>query len=133
MTFARLAEIDQSAFPEGWRNDAASLVEIAEATPAARSRLARGSSTKRVLGFAITGQAGTTGYLQRLAVDPDAQRMGIGRQLVDDAVEWLMRRGSSRALVNTGVDNHAAIRMYERASFGRLDDELVVLEHRRTA
>ena len=73
-----------------------------------------------------------TGYLQRVAVRPDAQRLGIGRQLVDDAVEWLMRRGARRALVNTGVDNLAALRMYEQASFDRLDDELVVLEHRRT-
>jgi ribosomal protein S18 acetylase RimI-like enzyme len=128
-----LADIDGAAFPQGWRHDARSLVDIASATPVARSRLARaGGSTGRVVGFAITGKAGTTGYLQRLAVHPAAQRMGIGRQLVDDAVEWLMRRGSSRALVNTGVDNHPALRMYEQASFERLADELVVLEHRRT-
>ena len=66
------------------------------------------SSLVRV-GFAITGKAGTTGYLQRIAVHPECQRLGIGRQLVDDALEWLMRRGTSRALVNTGVDNLAAL------------------------
>jgi ribosomal protein S18 acetylase RimI-like enzyme len=128
---ATMATIDQSAFPAGWRNDAASLGDIANATPAARSRLAR--SDNRPVGFAITGKAGTTGYLQRIAVDPSAQRLGVGRQLVDDAVEWLMRRGANRALVNTGVDNLAALRMYEQASFDRLDDQLVVLEHRRVA
>ncbi len=128
---ATMATIDQSAFPAGWRNDAASLGDIADATPAARSRLAR--SDGRPVGFAITGRAGTTGYLQRIAVHPSAQRLGVGRQLVDDAVEWLMRRGANRALVNTGVDNLAALRMYEQASFDRLDDQLVVLEHRRVA
>lgn len=128
-----IAAIDQSAFPAGWRNDMASLGAITDATPSARARLARvGRSDARAVGFAITGKAGTTGYLQRIAVHPDAQRLGIGRRLVDDAVEWLMRRGASRALVNTGVDNLAALRMYERASFDPLDDQLVVLEHRRT-
>ncbi len=129
-----LAEIDQSAFPDGWRNDAASLSEIADATPSARSRLANagGRSGSRAFGFAITGRAGTTGYLQRIAVRPDAQRLGVGRQLVDDALGWLVRRGASRALVNTGIDNVAALRMYEQASFERLGDQLVVLEHRRT-
>ena len=100
--------------------------------PAAGSPTLGGRSDNRALGFAITGKAGTTGYLQRIAVRPDAQRRGVGRQLVDDAVDWLMRRGASRALVNTGVDNVAALRMYEQASFERLDDQLVVLEHRRT-
>ena len=97
-----------------------------------RTRLAHVGHHDRAVGFAITGKAGTTGYLQRIAVCPDAQGLGIGRQLVDDAVGWLMRRGANRALVNTGVDNVAALQMYERASFDPLDDQLVVLEHRRT-
>ena len=126
-----MAAIDQSAFPSGWRNDAASLADIASATPSARGRMARRDG--RPVGFAITGKAGTTGYLQRIAVSPSAQRLGIGRLLVDDAVEWLMRRGANRALVNTGVDNRAALQLYEDASFERLDDQLVVLEHHRSA
>ena len=128
-----LAEIDQGAFPDGWGNDATSLREITDATPAAHSRAAysRGRSSGPALGFAITGRAGTTGYLQRVAVRPQARRSGIGSELIDDAVEWLMRRGASRALVNTGRDNHAALRLYERASFERLGEELVVLEHHR--
>jgi ribosomal protein S18 acetylase RimI-like enzyme len=129
-----MAAIDQSAFPAGWRNDVTSLDAITDATPSSRIRLARlDRSATGTVGFAITGKAGTTGYLQRIAVRPDARRLGIGRQLVDDAVDWLMRRGASRVLVNTGDDNRSALQMYEQASFERLDDELVVLEHRRAS
>ncbi|MCH9836129.1 MAG: GNAT family N-acetyltransferase [Ilumatobacter sp.] len=127
-----MASIDQSAFRPGWRNDGVSLAAIANATPSFRSRLAyvrRPHSS--VAGFAITGKAGSTGYLQRIAVHPKMQQLGIGRQLVDDALKWLIRRGTSRALVNTGVDNFSALAMYERASFERLGDELVILEHRQ--
>lgn len=127
-----IAEIDQTAFPIGWRNDAASLAGIAAATPQARSRVAYGAGGNPV-GFAITGKAGTTGYLQRIAVRPDSRRAGVGRRLVDDALQWLMRRGASRALVNTGIENRAALKMYEHASFDLLDDQLVVLEHRRSS
>ena len=126
-----LAAIDQGAFAAGWQNDAASLADIVSATPQAHSRLA--VDRRRPVGFAITGKAGTTGYIQRIAVRPDARRNGVGRQLLDDAVQWLMRRGASRALVNTGTENVAALEMYAAAAFEPLADELVVLEHRRAS
>ena len=130
-----LAAIDQSAFAPGWRNDARSLGAIADATPRSLRRLAtiQGVAQRRPIGFAITGMANATGYIQRLAVHPHGQRLGIGAQLVDDALGWLTRRGARRALVNTGVDNAAAIELYEAASFEMLDQQLVVLEHRRTS
>lgn len=128
-----LAAIDQSAFAPGWRNDARSLGQIADATPRSLRRLAQlpGVAARRPVGFAITGLANTTGYLQRLAVHPDGQRQGIGAQLVDDALGWLTRRGARRALVNTAVDNVAAIDLYTAASFEMLDQQLLVLEHHR--
>jgi GNAT superfamily N-acetyltransferase len=129
---ATIARIDQAAFPIGWGNDADSLAGIIAATPQARGRMAR-DAERTPVGFALTGKAGTTGYLQRIAVRPDARRAGLGRRLVDDALHWLMRRGARRALVNTGFDNRPALRMYEDASFELLDDELLVLEHRRTS
>jgi len=130
-----LADIDQAAFAAGWRNDAHSLGEIASATPRSCRRLALDDRDggRRPLGFQITGHAGPTGYIQRLAVHPDAWGHGIGAQLVDDALAWLSRRGVDRALVNTGVDNVRALRMYRAAGFETLGEELVVLEHRRTA
>ncbi|WP_051062658.1 GNAT family N-acetyltransferase [Ilumatobacter nonamiensis] len=130
-----LAEIDQAAFAAGWRNDARSLGEIANATPSSTRRLALDSrdGTRRPVGFQISGHAGPTGYIQRLAVHPDAWGMGVGGRLVHDALSWLTRRGVDRALVNTGVDNARALRLYDAAGFEVLDEELVVLEHRRPA
>lgn len=126
------AEIDHAAFPQGWRHDVDSLDSITTATPQARLRLAvtpeQRRSRERPVGFAITGRSGPNGYLQRIAVRPDARRNGAARLLVDDALHWLVRRGASRALVNTGTDNHAALALYAAAGFGRLPDELVVLE-----
>ena len=129
-----IAQIDQAAFPAGWQNDAASLARINAATPRTLRRLALVDigGTRRAVGFAMTGSAGSTGYLQRLAVHPDARGRGIGAQLVADALRWLVQRSATRVLVNTGVDNVPALRLYESASFEMLDEQLVVLEHRRT-
>jgi ribosomal protein S18 acetylase RimI-like enzyme len=122
------ATIDRRAFPPGWGNDAAALTEIRRATPQQRSRVAVVDGT--VGGFAITGRAGVTGYLQRLAVDPQHRRRGIARLLVDDALDWLARRGAATVLVNTGVDNGAALALYRSVGFRRRPDGLAVMERR---
>jgi ribosomal protein S18 acetylase RimI-like enzyme len=129
------ADIDRASFPDGWQQDSTSLDEIARATPQARRRLVAPSSGRRLgnrglapIGFAITGCAGPNGYLQRLAVHPDARRNGAARLLVDDALDWLVRRGAQRSMVNTGVGNVAALDLYRHAGFERLRDELVVVE-----
>lgn len=136
------AEIDRASFADGWQHDIASLQEIATATPQSRLRLITPSSGRRPgtprrrpapIGFAITGCAGPTGYIQRLAVRPDARRNGAARLLVDDALDWLVRRGAQRAMVNTGADNLAALELYRHAGFERLRDELVVVEFTRPA
>ncbi|MFK8023035.1 MAG: GNAT family N-acetyltransferase [Ilumatobacter sp.] len=127
------ADVDQSAFPTGWRHDADSLLDIAAATPQSHQRIAHSSrrSGRRCLGFSITGKAGTTGYLQRIAVHPSARRHGVATALVVDSLQWLMRRGAARAMVNTGIDNTAALALYEGLGFRRRDEELVVLERTR--
>ena len=76
----------------------------------------------------MTGRAGPRGYLQRLAVDPDAQRCGIGSALVADALRWLKRWGAREVLVNTQEDNGGAVALYEHLGFRREAEGLAVLQ-----
>ena len=57
-----------------------------------------GRGDPRVSAYAITGRAGEYGYLQRVAVHPDARRRGWGRALVADALLWLWEHGTARVL-----------------------------------
>lgn len=118
--------IDRLGFAPPWANDERSLRDTIAATPRHRTRAATFGGT--ILGFAITGLAGPAGYLQRLAVDPEYRRHGIASRLVDDALTWLGRNGATTALVNTRVDNDAALQLYRRFDFHRSPDDLVVLE-----
>ena len=98
--------VDGAAFSPFWRFDERGL-DDARVRHAQRSRF-RWSSDGGVVGYAITGRAGSIGYLQRLAVLPDQQREGIGHALVIDGLLWARRRGSTSVLVNTQETNEAA-------------------------
>jgi GNAT superfamily N-acetyltransferase len=62
------------------------------------------------------------GEVYMVAVDPGAQRHGIGSALMAFALDWMRDAGMSVALVETGGDpGHApARRTYERLGFGLL-------------
>ncbi len=126
-----VAALDRRAFGDPWGNDVRSLNDIADATPRHRARIvaATGANAQRhVGGFALTGQSGEVGYLQRLAVDPAYRRHGLARRLVDDSMRWMQRRGATTAMVNTALDNDAALALYADAGFRRRDETLTILE-----
>jgi ribosomal protein S18 acetylase RimI-like enzyme len=120
------AQIDLLAFGDPWANDATSLGEIRHATPIHHA--VRSVEGRRTTGFAITGLAGDTGYLQRLAVHPDHHRHGIGTALVADAMTWIRECGAGTVMVNTGIDNHAALALYRRFGFHELAQRLTIAE-----
>lgn len=116
--------LDNRAFPPFWRLDRAGLEEAITATPHAWYRVV---TAGHLVGYAVTGRAGSRGYLQRLAVDPESAGRGLGALLVVDALHWMAGRGVSRAVVNTQVDNERALRLYERLGFVRQAAGLAVL------
>ncbi|MEM9040607.1 MAG: GNAT family N-acetyltransferase [Actinomycetota bacterium] len=119
-------DIDRRAFGPVWANDLGSLRHAIAATPQVRVRIAQIDDES--VGFVVTGKAAHLGYLQRLAVVPDVQRRGVARALVEDGLDWLTRGGATSVLVNTGLDNEPALRLYRSLEFRRRPEELVVLE-----
>lgn len=116
--------IDAAAFPLFWRLDDNGLEEAQRATPHARFRVA---AVPEVVGYAVTGRAGRRGFLQRLAVQPERQHAGYGRALVVDGLRWLRRWRAERAVVNTQLENDAALALYESLGFRREPSGLSVL------
>lgn len=125
---AALLAVDGDAFTPFWQLDDDGLVDALSATPSARLRVAvHPASRHEVAAYAITGRAGTRGYLQRLAVDPALKRQGVGSALVLDGLRWLRRWGSREVLVNTQVGNDAAVALYEALGFCIQPEGLAVL------
>lgn len=121
-----IAALDRAAFGDPWGNDEASLREVIAATPRNRARVVR--TDGQIEGFAISGQSGELGYLQRLAVQSASRRAGIANALVADAMKWMAHRGATTVMVNTAIDNDAALALYEDAGFTRRPETLSILE-----
>ena len=120
------AEIDRRAFSSPWANDTNALADIMTATPFHRSRSVHVDG--RMVAFSISGRAGRSGYVQRLAVDPSTRRRGFAQLLLDDAVRWMQRRGVVDAMVNTAADNRPALSLYESVGFELQPGSLLILE-----
>jgi ribosomal protein S18 acetylase RimI-like enzyme len=115
--------VDAAAFDDFWTLDAAGLDQAVHATPRWHLRVTRDD----LVGYGLFGRAERVGYVQRLAVHPDAQRSGLGLALLCDGLRWMRLRGARSAFVNTQDDNARALRLYERAGFRRLPVGLCVL------
>ena len=122
---AGVLELDDASFDEFWRLGTVGLKDALTATPASRFRV--GHEHDRVVAYAITGQAGRYGYLQRIAVHPDTRRAGWGRALVADGLAWAWKHGATRAYVNTQLDNERALALYRSFGFETLPSGLCVL------
>lgn len=122
--FADVSMIDVDAFGTGWGLSETAIADVCGATP--RHRL-RGAG-QPLAAFAISGRDARQGFLQRLSVSPARQRQGLGRALVLDSLEWMVRWRVQRVLVNTALDNHAALALYQGLGFRRIGERLRVYE-----
>jgi len=118
--------VDGRSFDAFWRLDDSGFEEALGATPSSRFRVA--SRGDGVVGYAISGRAGSRGFLQRLAIDPGHQRRGLGRTLALDSLRWLKRRGVDRAMVNTQEHNDGALSLYQHLGFRLQPGGLAVLQ-----
>ena len=119
--------LDRLAFPPRLALSSGAFEAARLATPAHRYRTGT-DPDGRGLGYAITGRAGRRGYLQRLAVHPDHQGLGLGAALVIDALRWCRRWQVRRVVVNTQVENIRALSLYRRIGFADVDIDLQILE-----
>lgn len=118
--------VDRAAFETPWQLDEAAFAEVCNATVRHRARAV--DSGGSLAGFAISGRDGRLGFLQRLAVHPAHRREGLGAALVVDSLRWLARWRATRVLVNTHVENVAALTLYHRLGFVSLPERLAVYE-----
>ncbi len=121
---AAVLALDRRAFDRFWGMDEAGLSEALAATPISRFRLA---TDHQVAGYGVFGRAGDRGYVQRLAVDPDRFRRGIGTRLLADGLRWMRRHHVRQAMVNTQEGNDPALTLYLHVGFRLEPTGLTVL------
>jgi ribosomal protein S18 acetylase RimI-like enzyme len=132
MDLTEVLDVDKLGFEPFWQLDSAGIDEAILATPRARYRVAVDTRATEqepsVVGYAIMGHGAGAGFLQRLAVHPDARGHGIGSLLVADGFKWLTRWGCRSVSVNTQETNERALRLYEHLGFLRQQRGIVLYE-----
>jgi GNAT superfamily N-acetyltransferase len=111
-----LLRVDAASFAPFWRLDRAGLKDALGATQQRRLRVVLGVR-RRVVGYAICGASEGRGFVQRLAVLPEAQGHGIGKRLLLDGLHWLRGLNANHVVVNTQVGNDAALALYRNVGF----------------
>jgi ribosomal protein S18 acetylase RimI-like enzyme len=121
----RILDIDSQTFDSFWQLDRDGLADALNATPTSRLRVVR--TRFGPVAYCATGRAQRSGYLQRLAVDPQHQGKRLGRLLVRDALTWMKRRHCETGWVNTQLHNSSAVGLYESMGFTYADHRLTVM------
>lgn len=87
-----------------------------------------GLSDDRIIASVMAGYEGHRGWINYLAVDPDFQRGGYGREMMEYAERLLLAAGCPKINLQIRSDNSNAIAFYERLGFRR--DDVVSLGKR---
>lgn len=72
---------------------------------------------KKLIGTTIAGYDGHRGWLYSVAVDPDYRNNGIGRKLVESAVDLLKQHGCIKVNLQVLPGNHEVTGFYEAIGF----------------
>ncbi len=76
-----------------------------------------------VVGTVMAGYDGHRGWINYMGVDPIRHREGVGRALIEAAVELLRGRGCPKVNLQVFRHNSGAIEFYERIGF--VEDSLI--------
>ncbi|MBB6428658.1 ribosomal protein S18 acetylase RimI-like enzyme [Algisphaera agarilytica] len=83
---------------------------------------------RQLVASVMVGYEGHRGWVNYLAVDPEYQRQGFGRVLVEHAEQWLRERGCPKLNLQVRSSNTRVIGFYEK--LGYTQDAVVSLGKR---
>jgi ribosomal protein S18 acetylase RimI-like enzyme len=72
---------------------------------------------EKVVGVIVGTIDGSRGYFYRLAVDPDYQRHGVGRKLVEALEKRFKEKGVNRVFIMVNQDNKKVIPFYHSLGY----------------
>jgi ribosomal-protein-alanine N-acetyltransferase len=108
----RCLAIEQVSFSDPWSE--AGFVEALE-TPVGFGLVAERDG--EILGYVVGRVVAGEGEILNLAVAPGVRRTGVGRALLEAALDHLVRHGGREVFLEVRVSNLAARRLYEAAGF----------------
>ncbi len=116
----QLRRIDRLAFPPPWQLARHEMWRALRLCSESSIALVGG----RIAAFQLCSREGAAAHLARLAVEPAAQRQGIGSALLAQLLSRLRARQVHTITVNTQASNISSQRLYQRLGFARAGYDL---------
>jgi [ribosomal protein S18]-alanine N-acetyltransferase len=113
--FTRLWEIDQKCFTPGISYSQPELLFYMK-RPRAFTLVAETNGDSQVVGF-IVAEAGRVAHIITIDVLQEFRRSGLGSELMEAAEERLRTEGCRSVILETAVDNAAALAFYKRHGY----------------
>jgi len=82
-----------------------------------------GVISNRIVSTVMSGYDGHRGWIYYLAVDPDFQKKGIARRMVEEVESKLRKLGCSKINLQVLNSNNSVIAFYKHIGFG--DDDVI--------
>ncbi|HDQ72598.1 MAG TPA: N-acetyltransferase [Chloroflexi bacterium] len=119
-----IIRLDRAAFSPHWWYSASTLRRRYDVT----SHFVVAEKADILVGYVEGETHMPRSHLNRIAVHPDCQGLGLGKLLLNDAMQAFWRQGSEYVTVNTQIDNHRALRLYRQFGFESIDDTVTAWE-----
>jgi ribosomal-protein-alanine N-acetyltransferase len=121
--FNRLWEIDQLCFAPGiaytqmdltgFLASRGKIALVAECDAGTQDK----PQTSRIAGFIVAHRRGQVGRVLTIDVLPEARGYGLGTRLMNECEGRLRTAGCSHVLLETAVNNEAALRLYSKLGY----------------
>jgi [ribosomal protein S18]-alanine N-acetyltransferase len=85
-----------------------------------REPFAAGDPGRGIRAYSVVQAVADEMHVHNLAVEPRSRRHGLGRLLMDLALDWGRRRGARRAFLEVRPSNAAALALYRSLGFRTL-------------
>lgn len=95
--------------------------DLARALDGATSTVLGGFDGPHLVASVMVGHDGHRGWVYYLAVSPDRQGHGLGRQMMSAAERWLIEHGAVKVQLMVRRTNTSVISFYERLGFNDAD------------
>lgn len=125
---ARLAQLDAQTFDEVWHMSEWDLGQLLM-----HGRIELAFLQGELVGYAATTYNQDVAQIARLAVRPDVQRAGIGRQLLLASLHTAEDMGCTAVILNTQAHNEHAQHLYRSVGFRQTGEHFGVFTRLATA
>ena len=123
--FEKIVSIDKEIFDPYWRSSFLTLLDTLNSCK--ETVLYEYQDKGRLLAYALVGITMRSSFLQRFAVHPETQGLGVGSLVLENILSDMVKKKMISMKLNTQKENFAAQKLYEKKGFSLSKESLSIM------